>query len=75
MEPSFAERIERIRALCATLDDVSANLFELTVRAEALSHEAALLATEAADAVARERRQQMRLTEPRDRSDDTDGSS
>jgi hypothetical protein len=75
MQPSFTERIARIHALCATLDAASDDAVALTVQSEALSHEAALLAADAAEAVARWRRENLRLTQSPCSSEDTGDSS
>jgi hypothetical protein len=74
MQPSAAERIARIRELCTALDAARDDLVAVIIRSEALSHEAGLLAVETADAVARQRREHLRLTPPRPSADDTDGS-
>jgi hypothetical protein len=65
VQPSFADRIDRIRALLATLEAVPADdLQQIAVHADALGHEAGLLAADAAEAIANERRDNLRLTTP-----------
>jgi hypothetical protein len=74
MQPSVSERIARIRELCTALDAGRDDLVSVIVQSEALSHEAGLLAADAADAVARQRRENLRLTPRPSSSDDTGGS-
>jgi hypothetical protein len=76
MQPSVSDRIARIRELCAILEAARPDdLAAITLHAEALSHEAGLLAADAAEAVSRARRDNLRLTKPPLRPDDTGGSS
>jgi hypothetical protein len=74
MQPSVTERIARIRELCTALEAAGDDLASLIVHAEALSHEAGVLAADAADAIARRRRENLRLTSRPSSSDDTGGS-
>jgi hypothetical protein len=75
MPPTLTERIARIRELCATLAAVRPDDFAaITLQAEALSHEAGLLAADAA-AAARSARPNLRLTTSPLRSEDTGNPS
>jgi len=76
MQPSVSDRIARVRELCAALEAARPDdLAAITLHAEALSHESGLLAADAAAAAAQARRENLRLTRPPHRSDDTGGSS
>ena len=75
MQPSFAERIDRIQQLVAALDAARDDLASLITQSEALSHEAGLLAAEAAEEHSRQRRENLRLTARPSSSEDTGGSS
>jgi len=75
MQPSFAERIDRILQLCAALDAARDDVAVLITQSEALSHEAGLLAAEAAEDLVRQRRENLRLTPRPSSSEDTGGSS
>src|SRR3954467_7779056 len=74
MQPSVAERIARIRELCTALDAARDDLVAVIMQSEALSHEAGLLAADAAEAVERRRREHLRLTRPPSSADHTPGS-
>jgi len=74
MQPSLAERIGRIQELCAALCAARDDALALVVQSEALSHEAGLLAADAADVLARQRRGRLRLTPRPSSSDHTDPS-
>jgi hypothetical protein len=74
MPPTLTERIARIRELYAALAAVRPDDFAaITLQAEALSHEAGLLAADAA--AARSARPNLRLTTSPLRSEDTGDSS
>ena len=71
MQPPLTERFARLRELCDALDAARPDDFAaITLRAEALSHEAGLVAADAAEA-ARAGRPTLRLTKPPLRSEDT----
>jgi len=75
MQPPLTERIARIRELYDALAAVRPDDFgALALHAEALSHEADLVAEDAA-AAARRSRANLHLTKPAPRSEDTSDSS